>query len=117
MGRGRRGYIAPSSATLLLGLRLDSCLASVVVNGESTQRYAAGEAHAHKAATGPESSHAAARLADRESTRPEAEADSTSGDLAHDAGYDSLMTSMVFLMQIGHVLKQKGLLWEDVHFR
>ncbi|XP_026193338.1 poly(A)-specific ribonuclease PARN [Cyclospora cayetanensis] len=38
-------------------------------------------------------------------------------DLAHDAGYDSMMTSMVFLMQICRVLQHRGLSWEDLHFR
>lgn len=97
--------------------RLDSRLSSLIVNG-STLDYNAGEAAcAEGESAGRELAGATAGLMPRGSLRSQATATPKSSDLAHDAGYDSLMTSMVFLMQIGHVLHQKGFSWEDLHFR
>ncbi|PFH38455.1 CAF1 family ribonuclease [Besnoitia besnoiti] len=38
-------------------------------------------------------------------------------DYSHDAGYDSMMTSAVFLLQLAHVLPRHGLKWENLQFR
>lgn len=37
-------------------------------------------------------------------------------DYSHDAGYDSMMTSVVFLLQLAHILPRHGLRWQDLHF-
>ena len=36
---------------------------------------------------------------------------------AHDAGYDSLKTCVVFINQIYNLLKEKKLRWEDIEIR
>lgn len=38
-------------------------------------------------------------------------------DYSHDAGYDSMMTSIVFLLQLAHILPRHGLRWQDLYFR
>ncbi|CBZ53564.1 hypothetical protein NCLIV_033510 [Neospora caninum Liverpool] len=38
-------------------------------------------------------------------------------DFSHDAGYDSMMTSIVFLLQLAHVLPRQGLKWKHLQFR
>lgn len=97
--------------------RLDSRLSSLVVNGSTLNGSTCGAASAEGEGAGRELAGAKAGLMPQGCLEPQAVATSISSDLAHDAGYDSLMTSMVFLMQIGHVLHQKGLSWEDLHFR
>jgi len=37
-------------------------------------------------------------------------------DLSHDAGYDAMMTSLVFLMQLRHIMERKSLSWEQIDF-
>jgi hypothetical protein len=36
------------------------------------------------------------------------------GSFSHDAGYDALMTSVVFLFQMNHILQQKQLRWANI---
>ncbi|OEH74012.1 CAF1 family protein [Cyclospora cayetanensis] len=101
--------------------RLDSSFASVVVNSSSSPPLAAATASAAlrgRVFEGPEGRRSAAEdLRGRgELAETDVEKDPVS-DLAHDAGYDSMMTSMVFLMQICRVLQHRGLSWEDLHFR
>ncbi|EPT28730.1 CAF1 family ribonuclease [Toxoplasma gondii ME49] len=38
-------------------------------------------------------------------------------DFSHDAGYDSMMTTIVFLLQLSHVLPRQGLKWKNIQFR
>lgn len=92
--------------------KLDSRLSSLVVNGSASDCNAGETARPEG-----ESAGGTAGLMAQVSLDSQATATPMSSDLAHDAGYDSLMTSMVFLMQIGHVLHQKGFSWEDLHFR
>eukprot|EP00386_Alphamonas_edax_P013905 GDKI01042788.1.p1 GENE.GDKI01042788.1~~GDKI01042788.1.p1 ORF type:complete len:167 (+),score=44.60 GDKI01042788.1:35-535(+) len=40
-----------------------------------------------------------------------------SADLSHEAGFDALMTSMVFVLQLNHVLAKKKLAWHHVDFK
>ncbi|KAL8431395.1 hypothetical protein Efla_001750 [Eimeria flavescens] len=90
--------------------KLDALLSSVIANGGASEENAATPAEAVREqesflpVKAPQQTDAAGREA-------------VGSEFAHDAGYDSLMTTMVFLMQVGHVLEQKGLLWEDLHFR
>jgi poly(A)-specific ribonuclease len=39
-----------------------------------------------------------------------------SGDASHEAGYDALMTSFVFIHQLAQILGKKRLPWEQLHF-
>lgn len=95
-----------STVCCVLRRRLDSCFSSIIVNGslqsdasEKTNVEGSMEQESSDANGGPH------------------KFGSASSDLAHDAGYDSLMTSMVFLMQLGQVLQQKAMTWETLHFR
>lgn len=38
-------------------------------------------------------------------------------DLSHDAGYDAMMTSLVFLLQMRHILDRKSLRFDQVDFK
>ena len=38
-------------------------------------------------------------------------------DLSHDAGYDAMMTSLVFLHQLKHILDRKSLSFENIDFK
>ncbi|KAL8450793.1 hypothetical protein Emag_003081 [Eimeria magna] len=86
--------------------KFDACLASVIENGVVSQASTCAVADPAKVGTEPQ-----------EGLNSAAEGEAASSEFAHDAGYDSLMTTMVFLMQVGHVLQQRGLSWENLHFR
>ncbi|KAL8435665.1 hypothetical protein ACSSS7_002326 [Eimeria intestinalis] len=86
--------------------KFDACLSSVIESGDASQAGAAAAAELAKDAVMPQ-----------QDLRSEAEDEAASSEYAHDAGYDSLMTTMVFLMQVGHVVQQRGLSWESLHFR
>ncbi|KAL8272691.1 hypothetical protein Esti_003395 [Eimeria stiedai] len=86
--------------------KFDACLSSVIENGDASEaRVSAAE----------DSAKDGVEL--QEGFKLEAEGEAASSEFAHDAGYDSLMTTVVFLMQVGHVLQQRGLSWENLHFR
>jgi poly(A)-specific ribonuclease len=38
-------------------------------------------------------------------------------DLSHDAGYDAMMTSLVFLLQLRHILERRSLRFDQVDFK
>jgi poly(A)-specific ribonuclease len=41
----------------------------------------------------------------------------TSNDHSHDAGYDAMMTSLVFILQLGHIMERKSLKWDMVDWK
>jgi poly(A)-specific ribonuclease len=41
---------------------------------------------------------------------------SRTADFSHDAGYDAMMTSLVFLMQLRHIMERKSLGWNQIDF-
>ncbi|KAL8454569.1 hypothetical protein Emed_000290 [Eimeria media] len=86
--------------------RFDACLASVIENGDASEGRTSAAADSARVGKVPQ-----------EGLKAEAEGEAANSEFAHDAGYDSLMTTMVFLMQVGHVLQQRGLSWENLQFR
>jgi poly(A)-specific ribonuclease len=41
---------------------------------------------------------------------------SSKADLSHDAGYDAMMTSLVFILQLSHIIERKSLEFENIEF-
>ena len=42
---------------------------------------------------------------------------SSSNDHSHDAGYDAMMTSLVFILQLRHIMERKSLKWEMIEWK
>ncbi len=41
---------------------------------------------------------------------------SSKADLSHDAGYDAMMTSLVFILQLRHIIERKSLEFDNIEF-